>query len=85
MEEFNPMCIKKERCLRNITQVNLSKMSGVPRLVIIKIEKGYCVPNIDTLNKLLTAMNLTLKINGIRKTKVRHVQPFTEAGEDNEG
>lgn len=51
--------VRKEK---NISQRDLEKLSGVKQPVIARIEKGENSPQINTLLKLLAAMDKTLAI-----------------------
>ena len=47
---------------KNMTQRDLEKLSGVKQPVIARIEKGENSPQVNTLLKLLAAMDKTLAI-----------------------
>jgi DNA-binding XRE family transcriptional regulator len=47
---------------KNISQRDLEKLSGVKQPVIARIEKGENSPQVNTLLKLLAAMDKTLAI-----------------------
>ena len=51
--------VRKEK---NISQRDLEKLSGVKQPVIARIEKGENSPQVNTLLKLLAAMDKTLAI-----------------------
>ncbi|GAB0171739.1 helix-turn-helix transcriptional regulator [Lysinibacillus sp. CTST325] len=48
---------------RNITQKNLSQISGVPQKTISRLENGKDLPKFSTLFKLLKALDLKMEIN----------------------
>lgn len=48
---------------KNITQKNLSLMSGVPQKTISRLENGKDLPKFSTLFKLLKALDLKMEIN----------------------
>jgi transcriptional regulator with XRE-family HTH domain len=52
--------IKDRRALLNITQQDLSDISGVSLRTIKAIEKGNGNPSIDTLRKIADALGLEL-------------------------
>lgn len=53
----------------NLTQRELSKISGIKQPVIARIEKGVNSPQTNTLMKLLYAMGYTLKVVPLEKEK----------------
>lgn len=53
----------------NLTQRELSKISGIRQPVIARIEKGVNSPQTNTLMKLLYAMGYTLKVVPLKKDK----------------
>ena len=53
----------------NLTQRELSKLSGIRQPVIARIEKGVNSPQTNTLMKLLYAMGYTLKVVPLKKDK----------------
>lgn len=53
----------------NLTQRELSKLSGIQQPVIARIEKGVNSPQTNTLMKLLYAMGYTLKVVPLKKDK----------------
>ena len=53
----------------NLTQRELSKISGVKQPVIARIEKRTNSPRIDTLFKLLYPMGYTIRIVPLEKEK----------------
>ncbi|MCI7351577.1 MAG: helix-turn-helix domain-containing protein [Ruminococcus sp.] len=46
----------------NLTQKQLSELTGIDQADISKIENGNANPSIKTLTRLASAMNMTLKI-----------------------
>ncbi|KEH98254.1 hypothetical protein Z962_12440 [Clostridium botulinum C/D str. BKT12695] len=53
------MCIiKKYRLIRNITQSELARKSGVSRSYLSEIESGKKIPSKEIANKLGTALNI---------------------------
>jgi DNA-binding XRE family transcriptional regulator len=50
------------RCEKNLTQQELSTLSGVRQSNISRIENGSCVPSITTLCALAKGLNKKLKI-----------------------
>lgn len=55
-------CISDSRESMNITQKQLSKKTGISQCDISRIEGGVANPTIDTIAKILEAMNLEIKI-----------------------
>lgn len=53
----------------NLTQRELSKISGIRQPVIARIEKGVNSPQTNTLMKLLYAMGYILKVVPLKKDK----------------
>lgn len=53
----------------NLTQRELSRLSGIKQPVIARIEKGVNSPQTNTLMKLLYAMGYTLKVVPLKKDK----------------
>ena len=52
-----------------MTQIQLANLSGVKQPAIARMEKGECVPNFNTLLKVLYALGKTLKIVSIEEIK----------------
>ncbi|MBP5737984.1 MAG: helix-turn-helix transcriptional regulator [Abditibacteriota bacterium] len=52
-----------------ISQRELEKLSGISQSSIARMEKGYTVPQLNTLLKLLAAMGKTLDIVPLEKPK----------------
>ena len=50
------LIIEKERKAAGISVNELSKRSGVPYSTLAQIEKGICVPQIVTAEKILNAL-----------------------------
>lgn len=50
------------RCEKNITQQQLSELSGVRQSNISRIENGSCIPSIVTLQALAKGLEKNLKI-----------------------
>ena len=46
----------------NLTQKQLSELTGIDQADISKIENGNANPSIKTLTRIASAMNMTLKI-----------------------
>lgn len=74
-EDFEEMELEKQviratieaRKNANITQQELSKLSGIIQPSIAKIEKGVRVPQYTTLIKLLYPLGYTLKVVPLEK------------------
>ena len=60
--------IKEIRIKKNITQEQLSDMSGMNRTTISKIEAGKFNASIDLINKLTNCLGAELDINEIDYT-----------------
>lgn len=58
--------LQKVRKEKGLSQSKLSELSGVEQSVITRIEKGTN-PQIETVLKLLNALDLTLKVVPINK------------------
>ena len=52
--------LKEQRKLRNITQMDLAKQTGIPQSTISAWEKGINVPNIADCIKLADFYEITL-------------------------
>lgn len=48
---------------QSLSQYDLAHLSGVSRVQINKIERGYTMPRIDTLLKLFTSLKAEITIN----------------------
>lgn len=59
--------IKEERKKHQLTQVELSNLSGVSIATIRAIEQGSASPNVDTLNRILRLFNLEIDVKRIEK------------------
>lgn len=53
--------IKKYRKIKKLSQQDLSKLSGIPRISISRYENGDRVPNIDIIKKITTALDVSLE------------------------
>ena len=53
----------------NLTQKQLSKLTGIDQADISKIENGNANPSIKTLTRIASAMNMNLKIEFVPKTQ----------------
>jgi transcriptional regulator with XRE-family HTH domain len=54
--------IKHRRLILNVTQTELSKISGVPQKTISRMENFLSIPSLETVIKLLHSLNLELDI-----------------------
>lgn len=54
--------LHKARIANNLTQKDLSKLSGIDQANISKIESGDYSPSLKTMKKLADAMNMDLRI-----------------------
>lgn len=61
--------LHKARILNNLTQKDLSRLSGIDQANISKIESGDYSPSLKTMKKLADAMNMDLKIEFIKRNK----------------
>ncbi|MCC8068962.1 MAG: helix-turn-helix domain-containing protein [Ruminococcus sp.] len=52
---------------KNLTQKGLSELTGINQSDISKIERGNVSPNLRTLQRIATAMNMDLKIDFVQK------------------
>ena len=52
----------KARTKRNVTQKQLSELSGIDQSNISKIETGEYSPSLKTMKKIADALNMDLKI-----------------------
>jgi Zn-dependent peptidase ImmA (M78 family)/DNA-binding XRE family transcriptional regulator len=50
----------RNRIARGMSQVKVAELAGISRAAYQKIEKGQCVPRVDTLQSIASAMNLGL-------------------------
>ena len=55
--------IKKHRKAAGLSQLRLSELAGVGKTVIFDIEKGKESVRIDTLRKILRALNINVQLN----------------------
>ncbi len=55
--------IKKHRKAAGLSQQRLSELAGVGKTVIFDIEKGKESVRIDTLRKILRALNINVQLN----------------------
>ena len=53
----------------NLTQKQLSELTGIDQSDISKIENGNANPSIKTLTRIASAMNMNLKIEFVPKTQ----------------
>ena len=53
----------------NLTQKQLSELTGIDQADISKIENGNANPSIKTLTRIASAMNMNLKIEFVPKTQ----------------
>lgn len=60
-------CIADLRVKRGLSQSALSRFSGVPQKTISRMENGLTTPSLDTLVRLLDAMNYTLEFSVTKK------------------
>lgn len=61
--------LHKARIINNLTQKDLSRLSGIDQANISKIESGDYSPSLKTMKKLADAMNMDLKIEFIKRNK----------------
>ena len=61
--------LHKARIANNLTQKDLSKLSGIDQANISKIESGDYSPSLKTMKKLADAMNMDLRIEFVPKKK----------------
>ncbi len=54
---------------QNITQQQLSDLSGVKQPVIARLETGKTDPQLSTLLKLLTSLNVKLELKSCERTE----------------
>lgn len=52
---------------KNLTQKGLSELTGINQADISKIERGNVSPNLRTLQRIATAMNMDLRIEFVQK------------------
>lgn len=65
-EYFVESVISKVRAYRifyEVSQRELSRRSGVTQNIISRMENGTCTPKLQTLIKLMTALDLELEID----------------------
>lgn len=55
--------IKKHRKAAGLSQMRLSELAGVGKTVIFDIEKGKGSVRIDTLRKILRALNINVQLH----------------------
>ena len=56
------MALRRERKARGLSQKKLGELAGVKQPVISRLERGDTAPQIDTLIKLVTAMNMKMQV-----------------------
>ncbi len=54
--------LTEERKKQNITQKELSKMTGIRQSNLSRIETGICSPTLDTLQKIAVSLGKKLTI-----------------------
>lgn len=59
--------LKEERKKHELTQRELSTLSGVSIATIRAIEQGTASPNVDTLNRILNLFNLEIAVKEIER------------------
>lgn len=74
--------IRHARRRAGLTQRELAAASGVPQSTIARIELGRLVPRVDTLDRLLRAMGLSLEAEpaigtGVDRTQIRELLRLT--------
>lgn len=69
--------IKKYRKQKNMSQQELSELSGIPRASISRYENGERTPNVEIVNKIASALNLNInQLTGTRKTVIHQLIDF---------
>lgn len=53
--------VQEKRIFLGLTQDTLAKIAGVDRKTINRIENGHFSPNLDTMVRIATVLNLTSK------------------------
>lgn len=56
--------LKYHRKKAGLTQLELAKLAGVGKTVVFDLEKGKETVQLDTLRKVLHALNITMKLEG---------------------
>jgi len=59
VKETFPLRLKEARKMRKMTQCELAKKSGIPTSSIGQFETGARMPSVETLVKLVSALNVT--------------------------
>ena len=72
--EFLAETVKQHRKAAGLSQRQLAELSGVGKTVVFDIEKGKTTIKLETLNKVLFALNI----------QIRLASPLINQGEDNE-
>ncbi|QZA69150.1 XRE family transcriptional regulator [Bacillus phage 010DV004] len=62
--------VKAARHRKGFSQKRLSEMTGVSKMTVLRIENGDNLPNIDTLVKLMNALDLELQLTTQQKEEV---------------
>lgn len=62
----------KERKKRKLTQIELSKLSGIPQVTISRLESFNSIPTLQILIKLLNVLDFSLSLKRIRGDDVDH-------------
>lgn len=74
--------IFKERIRQGLSQRDLAELSGIKQPMIDRIERMECSPRIDTIAKLLIALDLELTVKPRKQVKkaspVQRVEPNKE-------
>ncbi|PWL77072.1 transcriptional regulator [Candidatus Gastranaerophilales bacterium] len=52
--------IKLERAKRKISQEKLAELSSLSKSYVGSVERGECIPTIETLNKIASALDIEL-------------------------
>lgn len=52
--------IKKARCTKNLTQVDLANKAGISRTYLSDLENGRYMPSIETISNIAKILNIDL-------------------------
>lgn len=52
--------IKKTRCTKNLTQVDLANKAGISRTYLSDLENGRYMPSIETISNIAKILNIDL-------------------------
>ena len=74
MEQL-PQIIKRHRRLSGLSQAQLAKLAGVGKTVVFDLEHGKQSVRFDTLIKVLSVLNITLRFDSPLMSRLEMLSP----------